>query len=70
LLTGWFGPIGIAALFYATLAVRQTEDDLIWVVGSLLICASIVAHGISATPLTKWWGRQQQLHQESPQQEK
>jgi NhaP-type Na+/H+ or K+/H+ antiporter len=70
LLTGWFGPIGIAALFYATLAVRQTEDDLVWVVGSLLICASIVAHGISATPLTKWWGRQQQLHQESPQQEK
>jgi NhaP-type Na+/H+ or K+/H+ antiporter len=60
LLAGWFGPIGIAALFYATLAVRKAGYDLVWNVGSLIICTSIVAHGVSATPLTKWWGHRYQ----------
>lgn len=54
---GWFGPVGIAALFYATLAVRETGIEEAWTVGSLLITASIVVHGVSAAPLTRLYGR-------------
>ncbi len=56
LLVGWFGPIGVGALFYAAMVVRETHRTEVWTVSSLLICASVVAHGVSATPLTKLYG--------------
>jgi predicted pyridoxine 5'-phosphate oxidase superfamily flavin-nucleotide-binding protein len=31
--------------------------EAVWVIGSLVICASVVVHGISAMPLTKLYGR-------------
>lgn len=57
LLGGWFGPIGIAALFYAMLAVRSTGETAVWGVCSLVIAASILAHGITSTPITEFYGR-------------
>lgn len=57
LFLGWFGPIGIAALFYAHLSVHRTGNETVWTVSSLLICASILIHGISATPLSCLYGR-------------
>lgn len=57
LFLGWFGPIGAAALYYATFSLHETGIKEVWVVGSLVICASVVAHGISATPLTTLYGR-------------
>lgn len=54
---GWFGPIGVAALYYANLALRETGIEAAWTVGSLVICASIFAHGVTAAPLTKLYGR-------------
>ncbi|WP_121742718.1 cation:proton antiporter domain-containing protein [Natronorubrum halophilum] len=57
LFAGWFGPIGVAALLYATVSVRETGSDIGWVVASLVIAASIVAHGATATPLTNVYGR-------------
>jgi NhaP-type Na+/H+ or K+/H+ antiporter len=57
LFLGWFGPLGAAALYYATFSQRETGLEEVWVVGSLLICASVLAHGVSATPLTKLYGR-------------
>ena len=54
---GWFGPIGVAALFYANLAHRHTHLDITWTVPSLIITASVLAHGITATPLTNRLGR-------------
>lgn len=57
LFLGWFGPIGVAALYYATLSQREAGVSEAWVVGSLVICASIVAHGASAAPLSKLYGR-------------
>jgi NhaP-type Na+/H+ or K+/H+ antiporter len=57
LFLGWFGPLGAAALYYSTFSVRETGLEEVWVVGSLLICASVLAHGVSATPLTKLYGR-------------
>jgi sodium/hydrogen antiporter len=54
---GWFGPIGVAALLYAMQAVRQTGQEEVWAITSLLICASVLAHGVTATPLTKLYGK-------------
>jgi sodium/hydrogen antiporter len=57
LFLGWFGPIGAAALYYAAFSFRETGIEAAWTVGSLVICASVLVHGISATPLTKLYGR-------------
>lgn len=54
---GWFGPLGAAAMFYATLAVRETGDHQYWNIASLLIFASIVVHGATATLFTGWYGK-------------
>jgi NhaP-type Na+/H+ or K+/H+ antiporter len=57
LFLGWFGPIGVAALYYASFSVGEAGVEEPWVVGSLIICASILVHGLSATPLTRLYGR-------------
>lgn len=69
LFIGWFGPIGVAALFYATLAERKAGLEEAWVVGSLVVFASTVAHGMTATPLTKCFGKRRasQEHESSHQ---
>jgi sodium/hydrogen antiporter len=54
---GWFGPIGIAALFYAAEASQITNLDQVWTIGSLVVFGSILVHGISATPLIRRYGR-------------
>ena len=46
-----------AALYYAAFSLRETGMEEVWVVGSLVICTSVVVHGITATPLTKLYGR-------------
>lgn len=53
----WFGPIGIAALFYAMVAHRILGHEIVWSVTSLVIAGSILAHGATATPLTVAYGR-------------
>ncbi len=57
LFLGWFGPVGVAALFYAALALREIGAEEVWAVGSLVICASILVHGVTAAPLTRLYGR-------------
>jgi len=57
LFVGWFGPIGVAAIFYAGYSLREVGVEEVWLVCSLMICASIVAQGLSATPLTKLYGK-------------
>ena len=53
---GWFGPIGAAALFYAMLIQDETGSAQLWPLISLAIGASVLAHGISATPITRLFG--------------
>ena len=57
LFAGWFGPIGIAALFYTMVAHREVGHEILWPACSLIIVSSIVVHGITATPLTKLFGK-------------
>jgi len=56
-LLGWFRPVGAAALYYAAFSLRESGIEAAWTVGSLVICASVLVHGITATPLTKLYGR-------------
>ena len=53
---GWFGPIGAAALFYAMLIQDETGSARLWPYVSLAIGASVLAHGVSSTPMTRWFG--------------
>jgi NhaP-type Na+/H+ or K+/H+ antiporter len=48
---GWFGPIGVSALFYLTLeAERLGADPVVLAAGSLVAAASVVVHGVTAAP--------------------
>ena len=53
---GWFGPIGAAALFYAMLIQDETGSAQLWPFISLAVGASVLAHGMSATPVTRMVG--------------
>lgn len=57
LFTGWFGPIGVAALYYATLSEHTVGLEEAWVVGSFVISVSVLVHGVSAAPFTRLYGR-------------
>jgi sodium/hydrogen antiporter len=48
---GWFGPIGVAALFYLGHADEQgVTDPRLWAAGTLVIAVSTVVHGLTAGP--------------------
>ena len=55
LFAGWFGPIGVAALFYAS--DRAGEAAAVWPAVSLVVAASTLAHGATAAPLTRAYSR-------------
>ena len=57
LFMGWFGPIAVAAIYYATLMEHKLSNPLIWDVVSLVVCASVIAHGMTAAPFTRWYRR-------------
>ena len=48
---GWFGPIGVSALFYLTMeAERLGADPVVLAAGSLVVVASVVVHGVTSSP--------------------
>ena len=53
LIMGWFGPIGVAALYYATLSHKNTSFDMVWIIPSLMVFSSTLVHGLSSVPLQK-----------------
>ncbi|AKD05032.1 cation:proton antiporter [Pontibacter korlensis] len=57
LFLGWFGPVAVAAIYYGSLAEHRLHNPLVWDVVSLIICTSVVVHGLSSTPLTKLYGK-------------
>lgn len=69
LFVGWFGPVGISALYYATLSMGRVSDGLpLWNITSLVIFASVLVHGVTSLPLSTWLGRVTGTYQ--PPQEK
>ena len=56
---GWFGPRGLNSLLLALLVVQNGVPDAEWLLAitGVVVIVSVVAHGISATPLSAWYGR-------------
>ncbi|MBW3553612.1 MAG: cation:proton antiporter [Gemmatimonadetes bacterium] len=46
----WFGPIGVAAIFYSLQAMHLTGEQVVWEAASMAIALSVLVHGASATP--------------------
>lgn len=66
LFAGWFGPIGAAALFYAMLIQDETGSSEYWPYISLAIGASVLAHGVTGTPLTRIFGSRPKAEKLTP----
>lgn len=55
---GWFGPVGVAAIYYLThLSSLGVDDPVVWHAGALAVTASIVAHGLTAAPGRRAYAR-------------
>lgn len=48
---GWFGPIGVAALYYATDVHASLPDTPVWAAVSVAVLASVLAHGVTCFSL-------------------
>ncbi len=59
LLLAWFGPRGLNSLLLLILAVAEGIPDQEEIFGmvSVVVLASIILHGTTATPLAAWYGR-------------
>jgi NhaP-type Na+/H+ or K+/H+ antiporter len=48
---GWFGPIGVSALFYLTLEAKHMQPPhSVLAAGALVVVVSTLAHGLTAAP--------------------
>ena len=66
---GWFGPRGLASIVFAVIAVEEahlTGADTILLAAYLTIGLSVVAHGITAAPLARRYGRWYEAHRQRP----
>ena len=57
LFVGWFGPLGVASVFYAELAARRLGNPLIWHATSLVVITSLLAHGGTGAWAANRFGR-------------
>lgn len=53
----WFGPRGLNSLLFALLVVVAgvPGSELLFAATGAVVLASVLAHGVSATPLTSWY---------------
>jgi NhaP-type Na+/H+ or K+/H+ antiporter len=59
LFVGWFGPRGLASLVFALIALEEAgpaAEDAVAVI-ALTVLLSVLAHGVSASPLASRYGR-------------
>lgn len=60
LFLGWFGPRGIASILFTLIMIDEFdfpgEEELLACV-SMTVFLSIILHGVTAAPLSKWIGR-------------
>jgi sodium/hydrogen antiporter len=55
---GWFGPRGLNSLLLALLVVQAgaTGAEHLLAITGMVVVVSVLAHGASATPLSRWYG--------------
>ncbi|MFQ3647344.1 MAG: cation:proton antiporter [Anaerolineae bacterium] len=56
---GWFGPRGLSALLFAMVALQAgvPEGERLLAITGAVVVVSVIAHGISATPVSNWYGQ-------------
>lgn len=56
---GWFGPRGLSSLLLALLIVEAGAPDAVRLltITGVVVLISALAHGITATPVSSWYGR-------------
>ena len=55
---GWFGPIGVSAVFYLVFSIEEgATDPRVFAAGTLAVAASTLAHGLSALPARRAYAR-------------
>ena len=57
MMMGWFGPIGVATLYYAIEMQEKASFEEAWILPSLIVVASTVVHGFTSVPLEKLYHR-------------
>jgi sodium/hydrogen antiporter len=68
-LMGWFGPRGLASVVFTLLALMTLREagkpiELLVSVATWTILLSVLAHGLSAKPLSAWYARRLALEGE------
>jgi len=57
---GWFGPRGIASILFALLVLEKAsipgKQEILSIV-ALTVFGSVILHGVSAYPFSKWYGK-------------
>ena len=56
---GWFGPRGLNSLLLALLVVhdRVLQAEWLLTITGVVVLVSVLVHGVTATPLSAWYGR-------------
>ncbi|MEJ5946594.1 cation:proton antiporter [Pseudokineococcus basanitobsidens] len=55
---GWFGPMGVSAVFYLAYSLDEgVSDPRVFAAGTLAVAVSVVAFGVTAAPATRAFGR-------------
>lgn len=59
LFLAWFGPLGVAGIYYLAYAERYRlpEYEQLFAAGSLAICASVLVHTLTSTPGVRLYAR-------------
>lgn len=60
LLIGWFGPIGVAALFYAVLSIKKAGYEEALPITIAVITASVLIHGLTSVPFSRLYHKNDQ----------
>jgi NhaP-type Na+/H+ or K+/H+ antiporter len=55
----WFGPRGLSALLLILLVVQAglPAGDRLLAITGLVVLVSVIVHGVTATPVSQWYGR-------------
>lgn len=69
-LISWFGIRGVGSLYYLTYAMGEglkgeTAEQIAWITLTTIVF-SVILHGISATPLIKWYEGKKSKRSEAP----
>jgi sodium/hydrogen antiporter len=70
-LMGWFGPRGLASVVFTLMALERFREvsrpvDMLIAAATWTILLSVVAHGLSAIPLSAWYARRLEAAKEPP----